>query len=100
MDPPTSDQPISKSAQKKAAKAARFAEIKLQRRAREREAKKEKKRIRAELRAAGELDEEDEAEKARRKKKPRVQFGGRVVIDLGFDHLMNEKVVSRSSLDF
>ncbi|KAF9450952.1 hypothetical protein P691DRAFT_725054 [Macrolepiota fuliginosa MF-IS2] len=89
MDPP----PLSKSAQKKAARAARFAEQKLLRRAKEKEAKKEKKRIRAERRAAGELDDDDEAEKAREKKKPRIQFGGQVIIDLGFDHLMSEKEV-------
>ncbi|KAJ3561733.1 hypothetical protein NP233_g10015 [Leucocoprinus birnbaumii] len=93
MDPPTQPPPLSKSAQKKAARAARFAEYKLERRAKEKEAKKEKKRIRAEKRAAGELDEEDEAERARQKKKPRVEFGGRVVIDLGFDDLMSEKEV-------
>lgn len=86
MDPPP---PLSKSAQKKAAREARFTEVKLQRRAREKEAKKEKKRVRAELRAAGELDEEDQA---RKKKRPRVQFGGKVVVDLGFDDLMSEKV--------
>ncbi|KXN89454.1 tRNA (guanine(9)-N1)-methyltransferase [Leucoagaricus sp. SymC.cos] len=93
MDPSTQPAPLSKSAQKKAARAARLAELKLERRAREKEAKKEKKRIRAEKRAAGELDDEDEAEKVKQKKKPRVTFGGRVVVDLGFDHLMSEKEV-------
>lgn len=92
MDPPTPPPPLSKSAQKKAVRAARYAELKLERRAKEKEAKKEKRRIRAEKRAAGELDEDDEAEKARKKKKPRIDFGGRVVVDLGFDHLMSEKV--------
>lgn len=94
---PQPDPPLSKSAQKKAARAARLAELKLQRRAKEKEAKKEKKRIRAEKRAAGELDDQDEAESARQRKKSRILFGGRVVIDLGFDHLMSEKVSSPAS---
>jgi len=89
MEPPT----LSKSAEKKAARAARLAELKFQRRARERQVKKEKRRVRAEKRAAGELDDDDEAEKARQKKKPKVEFGGRVIVDLGFDHLMSEKVL-------
>lgn len=85
------DPPLSKSAQKKAARALRFAELKVQRRAKEKEAKKEKKRIRAEKRAAGELDEDD-AQRDQRKKRPKVIFSGKVVVDLGFDHLMSDKV--------
>jgi tRNA (guanine9-N1)-methyltransferase len=85
------DSPPSKSAQKKAARAARYAQVKLQRRANEKEAKKLKKRIRAEKRAAGELDQ-DGAEIHRQRKKPRVIFGGKVVVDLGFDDLMSDKV--------
>lgn len=85
--PPT----LSKSAIKKAAKAERFAASKLQRRAREKEAKKEKKRVIAEKRAAGELDEDD-AEAKRQKKRPKIHFGGKVVVDLGFDERMHEKV--------
>jgi hypothetical protein len=81
----------SKNSIKKAAKAERFAAIKLERRAKEKEAKKLKKRLIAEKRAAGELDD-DEEEKNRRKKRPRVHFGGTVVVDLGFDDMMNEKV--------
>jgi tRNA (guanine9-N1)-methyltransferase len=77
---------------KKAAKAERFAALKLERRAREKEAKKERKRQKAEKRAAGELDDEDEDESKRRAKKPRLQFGGTVVVDLGFDDMMNDKV--------
>jgi tRNA (guanine9-N1)-methyltransferase len=81
----------SKSAMKKAAKAERYAASKLERRAKEKEAKKEKKRLKAEKRAAGELDDDDE-ENNRRKKRARLQFGGKIVIDLDFDTLMNEKV--------
>lgn len=87
------DAPMSKNAIKKAAKAARLAALKLERRAREKEAKKEKKRIRAEKRAAGELDD-DEEEIKRRMKRPKLQFGGTVVVDLGFDSMMNNKVSS------
>jgi len=81
--------PLSKSAQKKAARAARSIELKYKRRSRGKEIKKEKRRVQAEKRAAGEFDDDDEAE---RKKKRRVEFGGRVIVDLGFDHLMSEKV--------
>jgi len=80
-------QPLSKTAIKKAAKAERLASIKQERRAREREAKKEKRRIRAEKRAAGELDDTDD----RRTKKRKLDFGGTVVVDLGFDELMSDK---------
>jgi len=84
--------PMSKNALKKAAKAERLAAMKLERRAREKEAKKEKKRQQAEKRAAGELEDEDEDANKRRAKKPRLQFGGTVVVDLGFDDMMNDKV--------
>ncbi|KAG6845436.1 hypothetical protein H0H87_009344 [Tephrocybe sp. NHM501043] len=84
-------QPLSKKAQKRAAKAERHAVYKLERRAKEKEAKKEKKRAIQAKRAAGELDEDED--KKRQKKKPRLHFGGRVVVDLGFDDKMNEKEI-------
>jgi tRNA (guanine9-N1)-methyltransferase len=80
---------LSKSAMKKAARAERYAATKLERRAKEKEMKKGKKRLRAEKRAAGELNDDEEN---RRKKRSRLQFGGKVVVDLGFDQLMSEKV--------
>ncbi|KAF5387952.1 hypothetical protein D9615_000665 [Tricholomella constricta] len=83
--------PLSKNAIKKAAKAERFAAYKLERRAKEKEAKKEKKRAIAAKRAAGELDEDEE--KKRQRKRPRIHFGGKVVVDLGFDDMMNEKEI-------
>ncbi|KAJ8517960.1 hypothetical protein ONZ45_g4897 [Pleurotus djamor] len=90
--------PLSKNAQKKLAKAERYAAFKLERRAKEKEARKEKKR---QKRAAAELDGDDDAEKDTRVvKKPRVapDFKGRVVIDLGFDDKMNDKeIVSLTS---
>ncbi len=82
----------SKKSLKKAAKAEKYAAMKLERRAREKEAKKEKKRARAEQIANGEINEDDEEEKKRQKKKPRLHFGGKVVVDLGFDDKMSEKV--------
>ncbi|KAF8076710.1 guanine-N(1)--methyltransferase [Lyophyllum atratum] len=88
---PESPQPLSKNAIKKAAKAERYAAYKLERRAKEKESKKEKKRASAAKRAAGELDEDEE--KKRQKKRPRIHFGGKVVVDLGFDDMMNEKEV-------
>ena len=86
--------PMSKNAIKKAAKAERLAALKLERRAREKQAKKEKKRIRTEKQAAGELDDVEEEEIKRPMKRPKLQFGGTVVVDLGFDSMMNDKVGS------
>ena len=77
----------SKSALKKAAKAERYAAYRLERRAKEKEARKEKRRIRAEKRAAAEEDDDEH-----QKKKIKLEFGGRVVIDLGFDDKMTDKV--------
>ncbi|KAJ7118589.1 guanine-1-methyltransferase-domain-containing protein [Mycena crocata] len=79
----------SKSALKKAARREKFTEIKLEKRAREKLARKEKKRIQAEKRAAGELEDEPKPKK-RRVGPP---FGGKVVVDLGFDEKMTEKEV-------
>ena len=79
-------QPLSKKAQKRAAKAARLQEQKAERRAREKEAKKRKRRERAE---AGDVD-------PRKRRKMNIQdqipFAAQVVIDLGFDDMMTEKV--------
>ncbi|KAF8915419.1 guanine-1-methyltransferase-domain-containing protein [Mucidula mucida] len=83
----------SKKSLKKAAKAEKYAAMKLERRAREKEAKKEKKRARAEQITNGEINEDDEEEKKRQKKKPRLHFGGKVVVDLGFDDKMSEKEI-------
>jgi tRNA (guanine9-N1)-methyltransferase len=88
----THPKPMSKKAMKKAAKAERIAATKLERRAREKEAKKVKKRILAEKRAAGELNEEDEEETRRRAKRAKIDFAGKVVVDLGFDEMMSDKV--------
>lgn len=90
---PDSDQPMaqpSKSSLKKAARREKIAATKLERRAKEKLAKKEKKRIKAEKRAAGELDSDDEPKPKKRRVGP--PFGGRVVVDLGFDEKMSEKV--------
>ncbi|KAF6762043.1 guanine-1-methyltransferase-domain-containing protein [Ephemerocybe angulata] len=93
--PPTDTTPaLSKKAAKRAAKEQRYAANKLERRAREKEAKKAKKRIQAEKRAAGELDEDgDDQEQARKQKRRKLEFGARVVVDLGFDDLMSPKEV-------
>jgi tRNA (guanine9-N1)-methyltransferase len=95
MEPEQPAQP-SKSSLKKAARREKFAEFKLERRAKEKRAKKEKKRIIAEKRAAGELDEEDEPKPKKRRVGP--PFGGRVIMDLGFDEQMTEKVEPNSTL--
>ncbi|KAF8214073.1 guanine-1-methyltransferase-domain-containing protein [Mycena galopus ATCC 62051] len=91
---PDPDQPAaqpSKSSLKKAARREKIAATKLERRAKEKLAKKEKKRIKAEKRAAGELDSDDEPKPKKRRIGP--PFGGKVVVDLGFDDKMTEKEV-------
>lgn len=104
-NPSTTDStgaPLSKKAQKKAAKQAYFAEKKLERRAKEKAAKKEKKRQRREREeriAAGEVlsDGDDDGDiqpvrKKVRKNGPVEPFNARVVLDLGFDDMMSDKV--------
>ncbi|KAG2369769.1 hypothetical protein BDR07DRAFT_1456622 [Suillus spraguei] len=74
------------NAQKRAAKAARLQEQKVERRAREKEAKKRKRQERAQ---AG-----DAAEPRKRRKMGRsdqISFAAQVVIDLGFDDMMTDK---------
>ena len=97
-------QPLSKKAQKRAAKQAYLVEKKLERRVREKEAKKEKKRQRRErqerIAAGEEVSEDDELvdiqpeKKKARRDGPSKPFNARVVVDLGFDDLMSEKVCS------
>jgi hypothetical protein len=83
----------SKKAQKRALKMARLEERKIERRAKEKAAKKEKKRKRAERIAAGEQLSEDEVTQKRAKtNQPKKPFAARVVLDLGFDDKMNDKV--------
>ncbi|KAG1768674.1 guanine-1-methyltransferase-domain-containing protein [Suillus occidentalis] len=80
--------PLSKKAQKRAAKAARLQEQKAERRAREKEAKKCKRRERAQ---AG------DAEPRKRRKMggfDQTSFAAQVVIDLGFDNMMTDKEVT------
>jgi len=90
-------EPVSKKAQKKAAKAVRYAEQKTERRAREKEKKKLK-------RAAAQPEPHDEDGAVLRSKRVKLgpssqtKFGARLVIDLGFDDKMTEKeVISLSS---
>nr|GAT51567.1 predicted protein [Mycena chlorophos] len=88
--------PMTKSAMKKAARRERIAALRPERRAREKEARKAKKREREERRAAGELDDEEDAPKPK-KQRTGPPFGGRVVVDLGFDKDMTEKEVQSLS---
>jgi len=76
-------QPLSKKAQKRAVKAARLQEQKVERRAREKEAKKRKRRERAQ---AGDVVPR------KRRKMDQTSFAAQVVIDLGFDDMMTDKV--------
>ncbi len=84
---------LSKKAQKRALKMTKLEERKVERRAREKAAKKEKKRKRAEKVAAGEQVSEDERSQKRANVHGTKQpFAGRVVLDLGFDDKMSDKV--------
>lgn len=84
-------EPLSKKGQKKAAKAFRYAEQKAERRAREKERKKLKRAA-----AQPELHDEDGAAPQSKRIKlcpsPKIKFSARLVIDLGFDDKMTEKV--------
>lgn len=85
--------PLSKNAQKRLLKEARRAEQRVERKAKDRLLKKEKQRVKAEKRAAGEpLDEGEERGKKRAMIQRPKRFDARVVIDLGFDDKMNDKV--------
>ncbi|CAE6425621.1 unnamed protein product [Rhizoctonia solani] len=86
----------SKSAQKKLAKAERFAQLKLQRRAREKEQKAAKRKEREELLAAGQDPGPSDAKKRRISREgqgPVRPFNARIVIDLGFDEKMTDKEI-------
>lgn len=83
---------LSKNAQKRALKMARLEERKMERRAKEKSAKKEKKRKRAEKLAAGEQLSEDERQKRAKVNRAKEPFAARVVLDLGFDDKMSDKV--------
>ena len=83
---------LSKNAQKRALKMARREERKMEHRAKEKAAKKEKKRKRAERLAAGEQLSEDERQKRAKTNRAKEPFAARVVLDLGFDDKMSDKV--------
>jgi type IV secretory pathway VirB10-like protein len=89
---------LSKQAQKRLIKAQKKKEFKTERRARDKALKKAKKAERREKRARGELDG-DEEEHARQVKRQKVsqdgakeKFGAGLVIDLGFDDKMTDRV--------
>lgn len=91
-------QALSKNAQKRLLKAQKKEEFKAERRTREKVLKKAKKAERREKRARGELDDEEEetARQGKRQKvshdEPKKKFGARLVIDLGFDDSMTDRV--------
>lgn len=87
-------EPLSKKAQKKAAKAARYVEQKAERRAREKEKRKLK-------RAAAQPEPHDDddgavppSKRVKLDQSSQAKFGSNLVIDLGFDDKMTEKVPS------
>lgn len=90
-------EPLSKKSQKKAAKAARYAEQKVERRARE----KEKKKLKRAAAQPQPHDEDEGVPKSKRVKLGRgskTKFGARLVVDLGFDDKMTEKVRAQPRL--
>ncbi|KAG8763587.1 tRNA (guanine(9)-N(1))-methyltransferase [Ceratobasidium sp. 423] len=98
-EPPTGSESaptLSKSAQKRLARAERLAQLKLERRAREKEQKATKRKEREERIAAGEDPGPSDAKKRRVSREgqgPVRPFNARIVIDLGFDEKMSEKEV-------
>ncbi|KAH0839773.1 guanine-1-methyltransferase-domain-containing protein [Lanmaoa asiatica] len=88
-------QGLSKKAQKRAAKAARLHELKLERRAREKVAKKNKRRERAQAISSGELVENTSRKRRGTNAGGETEiFNARVVVDLGFDELMSDKEIN------
>ena len=87
----TKVEPISKKAQKKAAKAVQFAEQKAERRAREKQRKK-LKRAAAQLEPHGEDGAVPQSKRVKLDPDSQTKFGAILVIDLGFDDKMSEKV--------
>lgn len=86
----SSEAELSKNARKRLLKAEKYASMKAERRARD----KEKKRLRAEKKKADTETETTQPDRKKRKVQgPRRVFNARVVIDLGFDDLMSEKVL-------
>jgi tRNA (guanine9-N1)-methyltransferase len=84
---------LSKSAQKRQARNERFAQLKLERRAREKEEKVAKRKERDERAAAGEDVGPSKKRRVTRGGEGPVQpFDARIAIDLGFDEKMTEKV--------
>ncbi|KAG9128191.1 tRNA (guanine(9)-N(1))-methyltransferase [Ceratobasidium sp. 392] len=87
---------LSKSAQKRQAKAERFAQLKQERRAREKEEKALKRKEREERAAAGEDVGPSDSKKRRVTREgegPVLPFNARIVVDLGFDEKMTDKEV-------
>ncbi|GJJ07214.1 hypothetical protein Clacol_001414 [Clathrus columnatus] len=91
--PASPDKELSKSARKKLLKAERYALLKAERRARD----KQKKHLRAEKRKADPDSQSQVTETKKRKVQgPRKVFKARIIIDLGFDELMSEKVLIKT----
>ncbi|KAL4076286.1 guanine-1-methyltransferase-domain-containing protein [Scleroderma citrinum] len=90
----THPQGLSKKAQKRAAKAVRLHELKLERRAREKETRKRKRRERAQAIANGECDANIACKRRRINNEgdESATFKARIIVDLGFDELMTDKV--------
>lgn len=82
--------PLSKNARKRLAKDAKWQAEKAERRAREKERKKEKRK----LRSLEEPSEQPEQKKPRLERQP--PFKARIVVDLGFDEKMNQRVLFNS----
>lgn len=100
---PTAPDPTSKNSQKKKAKLERAAAAKAERKAREKERKAEKRKAREENNAENstkttDLEAAGQPKQKKRRLDTREKFKANVVVDLGFDNLMFERVTRFLSL--
>ncbi|KAM0756171.1 hypothetical protein T439DRAFT_351887 [Meredithblackwellia eburnea MCA 4105] len=92
-DSPDAAPPLSKSAAKRLLRQQKFEQEKPLRRAREKAMKKEKAAQKRKLVELGVIEKPLTKRQQMQQRGPRRPFNARIVIDVGFDDLMNEKEV-------
>lgn len=98
MTAPT-DPPMTKSALKRQRRQEQYESQKLARRAREKEKKKTKAAEKRKLIEEGVIERPEKKQKKKGEWNAdgnKIEHGARIVLDVGFDELMNEKVGSTS----
>jgi tRNA (guanine9-N1)-methyltransferase len=87
---------MTKSALKRLRRQEQYESQKIARRAREKEKKKTKAAEKRKAIEEGTLEKPESSKKRKKENdsegKKKIEFGARVVLDVGFDELMNEKV--------